>query len=211
MDRLHILIIDDHLLFAEGLKIQLQDVAKDVVVDVITSAAEAIHRLERKNNYDLIIVDINMPEMSGFEVLSIFQAKAITTCVLVVSASNDRLSAERAFSAGALGYLSKNSSPQEMCDAVIAVARGDKYIDPSIPRIQEIDDSASLGHSIPPRTVEVLNLMARGHSNKVIANLLDISEATVKWHISRLFEILVVKNRTACVNKALSAGLINAS
>lgn len=211
MGRLHILIIDDHLLFAEGLKIQLNDVAKEVVVEVITSAAKAIHRLERENDFDLIVVDINMPDMSGFEVLSILQAKGITTHVLVVSSNNDRLSVEAAFAAGALGFLSKSSSPQEMCEAVITVAGGGKYIDSSIPRIQKLDDSVSVSHSIPPRTMEVLDLMSRGHSNKVIASLLDISEATVKWHISRLFEVLVVKNRTACVNKALSAGLINAN
>ncbi len=97
-----------------------------------------------------------------------------------------------------------------MLDAARQLLTGQNYLDPSIPKLNKvlnkrINNDRKL---ISPRTSEVLQLLAKGQANKVIGDILNISEATVKWHVTQLFEILEVKNRTACVAKAAKCGLI---
>ena len=135
----------------------------------------------------------------------------------MVSASLDNKLANTVLESGALGYLGKNANPDAMIRAAKSVLAGENYLDDNLPRIilNEHGDKSlrrnstdNTSNTIPPRTLEVLSLMSRGHSNKDIANFLDISEATVKWHVSRLFEVFNAKNRTACVAKAARGGFV---
>ena len=118
----------------------------------------------------------------------------------------------RALEKGARGYLSKAAASSLMLDAVKEVISGQIYLDPAIPRIpgNEGPSPESNANVIPPRTLEVLKLIAKGHSNKRVADLLSISESTVKWHVTKLFSAMEVSNRTACVQKAARIGLIEA-
>jgi DNA-binding NarL/FixJ family response regulator len=117
---------------------------------------------------------------------------------------------DRAILAGAKGFVSKSSKPTILLNAACELLKGKQFLDPNLLCTSTIPEfsTTDMREVIPPRTKQVLEFMAKGHSNKSIANYLSITEATVKWHVSRLFDILKVNNRTTCVTKAISYGLI---
>ncbi len=206
-----ILIIDDHLLFAEGLKAQLKALPGNIKIVINTNGKNALSLLRTRPDFHLIILDLSMPELDGRKVLSVLSRRKIGCPILVITAHLDHLVAKEVIKLGASGYLGKNASPKLMIEAAKQVLAGRVYVDPNLPKVvlrnqdsrgSENPECSNSPRGIPPRTLEVLNLMARGHSNKSIANVLTISEATVKWHVSRLFEVFEVQNRTACVAKA---------
>ena len=207
---LKILVIDDHLLFAEGIKSQLEKMPGKVEVVIATEGSKCMALASREPRFDVIILDLYMPDIDGFELMAALASNGVTTPVLMITAETDVNIAMRALENGARGYVSKEAASSCMRDAIAAVRRGEVYLDPAIPRIPGHDGASpqSSPTIIPPRTLEVLQLIAKGHSNKRVASLLNISEATVKWHVSRLFEVMDVKNRTACVAKASRIGLI---
>jgi len=204
-----ILIIDDHLLFAEGLRAQMRSMSPSAQVIIQTDGSKAIRQLERDQGFDLVILDINMPGIDGYKTLSILKNKKILSPVLMISANVDSASAKKAISAGARGYLMKSASPKTMIEAITELLNGRSYLDPSLPRLANHTPSEKKESSISPRTLEVLNLVAAGYSNKTISSMLDIAEPTVKWHVSRLFEIFDSNNRTNCVAKAARAGIVD--
>ena len=207
---LKILVIDDHLLFAEGIKSQLEKMPRKVEVQIATEGSKCVALASRDPPFDLIILDLYMPDIDGFELMTAFTQNGITTPVLMITAETDVNIAMRALERRARGYVSKEAAASCMREAVTEVCSGNVYLDPAIPRIpgNEGPSPQSSVTIIPPRTLEVLQLIAKGHSNKRVAALLNISEATVKWHVSRLFEAMDVSNRTACVAKASRIGLI---
>jgi len=208
---MNILILDDHLLFAEGIKAYFKKRIPTINIEINTEASTCVRQLERKNDFDLILLDLTMPDISGFELIKALRSKQINTPILVISACSDLNDIERALALGANGFLSKSTQSETLIDAVREVASGGQYLNAgrttksttnSLPMPKD-------AKGIPPRTAEVLQLIAKGHSNKIIGNLLSISEPTVKWHVSRLFEHLNVKNRTSCVAQATRYGLIS--
>jgi DNA-binding NarL/FixJ family response regulator len=207
---LKILILDDHLLFAEGLKAQLSNLAKSIDISIYADAAKYLRKVGIASSFDLIIVDLFMPDIHGIELISALRSRGTDTPILVISAATDINIIDDAFNKGANGFISKSTSPDTMLDAARQLLAGENYLDPNIPKTSKLL-SKNISNDlklISPRTSEVLQLLAKGQANKVIGDILNISEATVKWHVTQLFEILKVKNRTSCVAKAAKFGLI---
>jgi len=208
-----IVLIDDHLLFAEGLRAQLREITPENHVDIVGEAGRFVRNLAMLPRVDLIIADLHMPDVNGVELISRIHQHNEKIPILIVSANHDLRVIETAIEAGAYGYVSKASSVTVMLEAVRSLLDGHRFMDPSLPGkvVDDQNPDAASKPSIPPRTLQVLEHMAKGMSNKAIADLLGISEATVKWHITRLFSTLAVRNRTSCVNKALQFGLISSA
>lgn len=206
-----ILIIDDHLLFAEGLKAILQTITSSDNIDLITDTAQFVRQIEHQKSYDLVILDLQMPGVGGLAVIDKTLEHNKDTRILVVSATQDINVIQLAISKGAQGFVSKSSQAPIILDAVKKVASGEHFFDPQFSNIVSpvITTTDKTELNIPPRTLEVLQQVAQGHSNKMIAELLSITEATVKWHVTQLFSLLTVKNRTSCITKAAQLGLIN--
>lgn len=205
-----ILLIDDHLLFAEGLKAQLVTITSGDCISILNDGSQFIRQLAHTEDYDLYIFDMSMPNVDGIVLVRKLIEHNPQARILIISATNDRRLADEILALGAKGFVTKAASPKIMLDGVRALLGGRQYLDPCLNTLAEYQTpDLPAGPGIPPRTREVLKHMANGHTNKSIADLLSITEATVKWHISRLFELLEVNNRTACVAKAARLGLVD--
>lgn len=169
---------------------------------------ESLARGAPEAGLDLILLDLNMPGMPWGEGLERLKAAARDVPIVVLSASDDRRVVMRAVRMGAAGYIPKTSSSQGMMKALELVLRGGVYLPPAM-----LDDAAatepsdSPGPVLTPRQREVLSLLAAGKSNKEIARMLDLSEGTVKLHVTAILKALGVANRTSAVVAASQLGL----
>lgn len=207
-----IMIADDHMLFREGLKQLFESDQKFSVVGEAENGSEAFDKiLEEKS--DILLLDINMPEMDGFEVLLKLREKEIKMKVIVITYHDEMDYLIRAINLGVNGYLLKKTNFLELKNAVVSVMSGEKYIQPSlIPELnakmtQQEKDNEKI-KKLTKREIEVLRLAAIGMSNKEVANKLDISERTIKNHISSIFKKIEVTDRTQAAVFAIKNGLI---
>src|SRR5712664_666380 len=212
MNALRILLADDHALVRAGMRALLGELPGVDVIAETGDGREAL-RLIRERKPDIALIDITMPGLNGLEVA----AKAVqdhpATRVIIVSMHRDDESVRRALVAGASGYLLKNSDRSELELALRAVARGDKWLSPSLTKRVV----AAYTHGAPgdgrfavltPRQREVLQLVAEGHSNKEIATRLNVALKTVETHRTELMERLGIHGVASLVRYAIQVGLV---
>ncbi|MDH5445702.1 MAG: response regulator transcription factor [Gammaproteobacteria bacterium] len=204
-----ILVVDDHPLFLEGIRTVLPQLGTDVSIQSSGSCEEAMSCLDE--DFDLILLDINLPGMSGLEGMQQIRHQAPATPLVVMSASEDRNKVMQAIEQGAKGYIPKSSTPEIILTALQLVLSGGVYLPMAI--LDTVNSSQSKttndeGQSLTPRQVDVLKLLAEGHSNKAIGNQLDMAENTVRVHVSAILRFLDVGNRTEAGLAASRMGLI---
>lgn len=210
------LVVDDHRLFLEGMRHLLKKVGDDIALELSTSVADALLRIDQGARYDLLLLDIELPEMDGFAMIESLNQRSIVVPIIVISSTTDVSVVRRCLTLGASGFINKNSSIDDMVTAIKRVLAGEIALPQNYLDQLEVIGSNDKQKIIVPAAVqtigerqrEVLSLIDRGMSNKQIANILSISEATVKYHIGILFKYLEVRNRTACLAKAREEGLI---
>lgn len=211
------LVVDDHRLFLEGMRHLLSALGDDVCVDLTNSVESALAKIDQGQRYDLLLADISLPEMDGYTFIQSLNERGVVLPIVVVSSSSDIADIRRCLKLGASGYIHKNASSHEMLSAVKQVLAGEialpeeLYSQLDIVERQNTSDQVLMPTDNPEigdRQLEVLKLMNEGLSNKQIAVVLAISEATVKYHIGILFKHLGVKNRTSCLHKAREQKLI---
>lgn len=192
-DQLRLLLVDDHQIFLDGLALALSSLSHDLQIDTAARASEAEQRL-RQHNYDLILLDLRLPDESGLDLLQRWQQHGETTPVAILSANDSPLQAQVAMAAGALGFISKTADGAALRHAVRSLLLGETLPLPSHPS------------PLTPRQLEILQLLAEGLPNKAISRQLNLAEDTVKTHLKALFEICEVHTRTACVSTARQRG-----
>lgn len=208
-----ILIIEDHPLFVEGLRLILDDLFDQVKILSASHAKRAMALLESETDIRLILLDIGLPEIDGRALIKIIRGQGFKQPVLVVSGSENIQLAQEMMRSDAQGYVLKSSALLELRKAVKTVLNGDHYVPEEWRGLlsgenAHTHNNDNLHVKITDRQLDVLYLMAQGHSNKVIAGWLGVSEHTVKTHVQALFETFSVKNRTACVREAEKLGLL---
>lgn len=199
---MRILLADDHDLFRAGLGMVLQGLGDDVQLEQADSLTVAIHCAEKDPEFDLALLDLNMPEMNGIDGVIQFRKRFPAIPVVIVSGSDSPADAQKALDAGASGFIHKSSAPQVMLSALQLVLVGSVYVPPqALSRLEETTSTVSKGKvaGLTARQVDVLRLLADGKPNKLIARELGLSEGTVKIHLSTIFRVLDVNNRTAAV------------
>lgn len=209
-----ILIIEDHPLFVEGLRLILDDLVDEAKILSASHAKQAMAYLESEPDIALILLDIGLPEIDGRALIKIIRSHDFRQPVLVVSGSENIHLAQEMIRADAQGYVLKSSALLELRKAVKEVLEGRLYVPEEWRGLvsgkknggDHEDNDFHL--KITDRQLDVLYLMAQGHPNKVIAGWLGVSEHTVKTHVQALFETFGVKNRTACVREAERLGLL---
>ncbi len=212
MEKIKVMIVDDHSLIREGLKQLLEF---DGSIEIVAEATNGIECLEKLNIYepDVLLLDINMPEKNGIEVLREMKANNSPVKVLILTVHNELEYLMNAVDIGVDGYILKDSEFVELKRAINAVLEGENYIQPSlIPALnsqlvnRDIEkDKIAL---LTSRELEVLAQVANGMFNKEIATNLNISERTVKNHISNIFKKIDVSDRTQAAVFAIKNNII---
>ena len=210
-----VLIADDHDLFRTGLRSLLEEQGVEIVGEA-ASGAQAV-RLVRDLAPEVVVMDLNMPEMNGVEATRQIAASSPLTRVLVLTISDQDGDVLDAIVAGACGYLLKDSSIQELTRGIQSAAIGEALISPHIAakvlqRIRaaspHVELEAAIRAELSEREVEVLKLIANGKDNAEIAAELHISPKTVKNHISNILMKLQIENRIQAAVYAVRSGIV---
>ena len=210
---MNILIVDDHVLFLEGFRLLLDKLDQPLDVHACHSGRKALEQLSSKTRYDLIILDLAIPDVDGITLLKKIKSRRILSPIVFVSASENIKQIAQVLHFGASGFIPKNSSSDIMLDALRKVLAGNVYVpQPLISAINdEIKNLKAINcklQELTPRQKEVLRLVSTGYANRDIAESLEISETTVKTHITVIFRTLNVGNRVECIREAERLGII---
>jgi DNA-binding NarL/FixJ family response regulator len=205
-----VLVVDDHALIRDALRGVLKELKDDATVVEAAESRQALRLTHENPDLGLVLLDLNLPDRSGFEVLAELRGRYPAISDVVLSALNDRDSVARALELGATGFIPKSASREVMLSALRLVFSGGVYIPPEILGSREPSGKRSqlaaggrpgspreLG--LTDRQVEILALMMQGKSNKAICRSLDLAEPTVKNHVTAILKALKVTNRTEAV------------
>ncbi len=210
-DRVRVLVADDHPIYREGI---VRAINERPDLELIGEAADGREALEliREHAPHVAVLDIRMPGFDGTQVLSAMRRDGLETEVLFLSAFMEPELAYRTVASGARGYLSKESSRQEVCDAIVTIARGGTALaaEAQAGLAREIQERERTGG--PPKLTEreqqVLDLVSKGFSAPEIGKEIHLSTTTVKSHLHSLYEKLGVSDRAAAVAEAMRSGLL---
>jgi DNA-binding NarL/FixJ family response regulator len=206
MTPIRIVIADDHPIFRAGLQGLLSAQEDFDVVGEAANGREAVS-VVRHAAPDVLLMDLQMPELDGVGATREIKAASPGTRILILTTYDSDGDILRAVEAGATGYLLKDTPREELFKAIRATARGDSVLSPSVASKLVGRARGPVNRSLSAREIEVLTLVARGISNKVIGKDLRISEATVKTHLLHIFAKLGVDDRTAAVTAAMERGM----
>jgi DNA-binding NarL/FixJ family response regulator len=207
MTPIRIVIADDHPIFRAGLLGLLSGQEDFQIVGEAANGREAVS-VVRHATPDVLLVDLQMPELDGVGAIRAIREAAPNTRILVLTTYDTDGDILRAVEAGATGYLLKDTPREELFKAIRATARGDSVLSPAVASKLVGRARGPLERGLSARELEVLTLVARGISNKIIGKGLRISEATVKTHLIHIFAKLGVDDRTAAVTAAIEKGIL---
>jgi len=202
-----VLIVDDHAIVRTGIAGMLAELDSVAVIGEAANGEEAL-RVVADLLPDVVLMDLRMPVMDGPATISTLRKQGNQIAVLVLTTYDSDADILRAIEAGANGYLLKDTSREELVQAITASARGESWLTPSVATRLMTQMRQPASDALSEREIEVLRLVAKGCSNKEIAFGMHISQATVKTHLIHIFRKLGVNDRTAAVTLALERGII---
>lgn len=215
------LIVDDHVLIRESLRGVLGELGPEASIVEAADARETMRLVAADPDLALILLDLNLPDRDGFEVLTELRERHPTIPVVVLSGHNDRANVVRALDLGALGFIPKTAQRAVLVNAISLVLSGGVYIPPEIlgrqppPAFARPGGTPDAGNKprisprdlgLTDRQVEVLALMMQGKSNKAIGRVLNLAEPTVRNHVTAVLKALNVTNRTEAVLAVVELG-----
>jgi DNA-binding NarL/FixJ family response regulator len=207
MDKIRILIVDDHPVVREGLAGMLAGQSDFEVVALAANGAEGV-ALYEQHTPDVVLMDLRMPVLDGVGAIEQIRAKRPSAHILVLTTYDSDADIVRAIEAGATGYLLKDAPRDELFRSIRASARGESALSAAVASRLMSRMRAPAEENLSTREIEVLQLVARGTSNKEIGKQLHISTATVKTHLIHIFDKLGVKDRTSAVTVALERRIL---
>lgn len=206
-----VLIADDHDIVREGLKQIVSETGDIAVGGEARSGAEAIEQVRRRN-WDVVILDLNLPDRPGLDVLQQIRAISPESHVLILSMHQQPSYAARALKSGAAGYVSKDSAREHLVAAIRKVARGERFLTPAFAESLAfglIEDQQGKRHErLSDREFQILCLIAAGKPPREIAAELNVSVKTVGTHRARLLAKMGLKNNAELVQYAIENGLL---
>jgi len=205
-DEITTLIVDDHEVVREGLRLSLSRAPHIRVVGEASDGASAVELAERRKP-DVVIMDVRMPGMDGLEATKLLAERAPGTKVLIFTAYSERSLLGRGLESGAKGYILKEAPHETLVRAIERVANGDGYVDPAL--MPAFLTGKDQGEMLTQREREILQLLADGMSNADVAQRLFISQETVKSHVRHILTKLEADTRTHAVAIALREAIID--
>lgn len=211
MNKISVILADDHAVVRMGFKLLLQD-TKDIEVIGEAESGEEVVKLLNTLTADIIVMDLSMPGIGGLETISRIVSKDESPKILILSAHEDAIHPKRSLKAGANGYLSKRGAPEELIKAIRQIHSGNMYIEPSI--AQKVAMSQMGGETSPvevlsEREFDVFMALANGKTVNQIAGTLHLSPRTVGTHLYNIKQKLNASNQTELALIAIKSGLIN--
>ena len=202
--KVRVLVADDHPIVRQGI---LANVKPQGDMTVVAEAGDGVEALAliKEQLPDVVLLDLRMPEMDGLDVLTEVNKSNLSCKVIIMTTFDSEEDVQRAMKAGARGYLLKDSTQEEILDAIRRVSLGETYLPARI--VQKVAEGMRKPE-LSPREVEVLQWVAAGKSNKEIGAQLFIAEGTVKTHVKNLLEKLAVVGRTAAIREGVHRGLV---
>lgn len=209
--QIQVLLADDHALVRAGIRALLERIEQ---VQVVGEASDGLQALEliKELGPDVVLLDLTMPGLSGFEVLKETRERFPDVNMIVLSVHDSEEYALHALRSGAVGYLPKSAASTELEVAIVRVSRGEKYLSPSIAPEASLELSSGATEAIAdltPRQVEVLKLISEGSSTKDIARTLNISVKTVETHRAQLMDRLDIHDIASLVRYSIKKGLVS--
>jgi len=211
---IRLMLADDHRMLREGLQRSMTDAGFDVVAQA-ADGVEAV-RLATETVPDVILMDVTMPNCDGVEACRQIKATGSAARVVMLTMHADQDVLTNAIRAGAIGYLTKDSSTREIADAVRMAAEGDTVLSPQLARSMlaevrrsEAPAAPAEDHAVSKREEEVLQLIADGCSTGEVAERLYISQKTVKNHLASIYQKLDARDRTQAVLRAVRMGIVS--
>jgi DNA-binding NarL/FixJ family response regulator len=211
---INVMIADDHSMVREGIK-QILELDGDIKVRAEASNGRECIDILDEDTTDVLLLDINMPNMNGLQVLQHLREKKTKVKILILTIHNEVEYLIRAVEFGVDGYVLKDSSSSVLKKAIFSINRGDTYIQPELTPMlkRRLEDKASrfrlVEGKLTRREIEVLKLLAEGLFNKEIAYTLSISEKTVKNHVSNIFKKIKVSDRTQAAVYAIKNNFVD--
>jgi len=209
--QIRVLVVDDHVIVRKGIKALLAEIDQIEVIGEAGNGQEAVTQAQTLQP-DVILMDLVMPEMDGIEAISQIKNTHPQVRILALTSYSTDDKIFPAIKAGAIGYLLKDSDPQDLIRAIKQVYRGEPSLHPKVAQkvLQELSmpsDRPPTSEPLTEREVEVLALLAKGASNQEIAEQLIIADATVRTHVSHILDKLHLANRVQAALYALREGL----
>ena len=210
MKPIQVVLADDHALIRAGIRALLERIDR---VEVVGEASDGLEALEliQELEPDVVLLDLTMPGLSGFEVLKETRERFPNVNMIVLSVHDSEEYAFHALHSGAVGYLPKSAASTELELAINRVVRGERYLSPSIApeaSLESFETGPEAVSDLTPRQLEVLTLISEGSSTKLIARALNISIKTVESHRSQLMERLNIHDVAGLTRYAIKKGLV---
>jgi len=202
--KIRVLVADDHPVVRHGIMANVKPQRDMTVVAEAGDGVEALAAI-REHLPDVVLLDLRMPRMDGLDVLTEVNTSKVPSKVIIMTTFESEQDVNRAMKEGARGYLLKDSTQEEILDAIRRVSLGETYLPARI--VQKVAEGLRKPE-LSPREVEVLQCVAAGKSNKEIGAQLFIAEGTVKTHVKSLLEKLAVVGRTGAIREAVHRGLV---
>jgi DNA-binding NarL/FixJ family response regulator len=215
MNQIRVMLVEDHTLVRMGFRALLGQIPHVVVVAEASDGRTALDLIHH-HQPDVVLMDITMPELNGLEATARIAARYPTTRVIILSMHHSEEYVWRALRAGATGYLLKDAGRVELEQAIKEAVRGERYLSSAVSS-QRVDTyfdrlggEAPTPERLTPRQREILQLIAEGKTNKIIAQRLQISAKTVETHRTQLMEELGIRDTALLVRYAIRVGLVSA-
>jgi len=207
-----VMLVDDHKMLREGIKQLLEFDNEITVVNQASTGAECIKAIS-ETKPDIVLLDINLPDKSGIRVLREIKKKSKKIKVMMLTVHNETEYLMDAMDNGANGYVLKDSGMDELIRAIKTVYKGERYIEPSLipalnARLVQMETESDMVKNLTKRERQILACLVEGKSNSDIGYLFDISEQTVKNHVTALFKKIGVKDRTQAAVFAIRNGIV---
>lgn len=208
---IRVLIADDHAIVRKGL-VQIASESREIEMRGEASEYSSLMRLLKDEPCDVLLLDIAMPGKNGIDVLKVVREQYARTQVLILSMYPEDQYAIRALKAGAAGYLTKDSAPERLVEAILSVARGKKYITPKVAEMLAthlVTDTEGEPHeTLSDREFQTMRLIASGKQLSQIADELSLSPKTVSVYRARVLEKMQLKNNAEITHYAIKHGLV---
>ena len=208
-----VMLVDDHKMLREGIK-QLLDFDSDIEVIMQASSGSECMKCLKDASPDIVLLDINLPDTTGIKLLKEIKKKNRKIKVMMLTVHNEVEYLVDSFASGADGYILKDSGSDELIKAIKLVTKGERYIEPDLipalnARLVQMETESDMVKSLTRREEEILSYLVEGKSNSDIGKKLDISEQTVKNHVTALYKKIGVKDRTQAAVFAIRNNIVS--